>query len=160
MIEDKKNCWVLSRYLSLAASLASGLARSRGLHEVGIPEFFAGCYIADPARLLSFWVDAWDCTEAIVLDCDLIDPVLLYQHTLLTHFQSELKEQGWSSSRYGDDLKRALVRAAEAQTVASIPQIDLPQFLLVVCNDSRLSRVFKAGFRGDLARQRAGIVGA
>lgn len=157
MIEPKKTRWVLSRHLSLAALLASALARDRDQDEVGVPEFFAACYIADPFRFLSFWTDAWDCIEALRSECDLLDPVVLYQYTLLVHIRSELETNEGSRCSYTEDLEQCLLDAAEAQHVSQgVPQIDLPNFLLAVREDKRLTRAFRAGFRSDFARQRAG----
>lgn len=159
MIEVEKPRWVLSRHLSFAAALASVLARDREQDKVGVPEFLACCYIADPIRFLSFWTDALDCIEALRLDCGLLDPVVLYQHSLLVRFRSDLETQDGIVAFYAEDLNRYLLDAAEAQQISDgVPRIDLPNWLLVVRSDLRLSRVFKAGFRIDIARQRASVI--
>lgn len=156
MIEPKKTRWVLSRHLSLAALLASALARDREQDEVGVQEFFAGCYIADPFRFLSFWTDVWDCIEALRSECGLLDPVVLYQYTLLVRLRSELETNESSRCSYTEDLKQYLLDAAVAQRASrGVPQIDLPNFLLAVREDKRLTRAFRAGFRSDFARERA-----
>ena len=154
-----KTVWVFSRHLSLAATLAHALARSREHDSIALTDYFACCYIADPIRFLAFWLDDLACIEGMSLDCNLSDPAWLYQHELMQQLGSELASLDPNitgmSYRYADDLARVLEKIAGSRdTGRENQEIDLPQFLLAICQDKRLSHVFSAGFREDSASRR------